>query len=479
MTRGRSLFIATLTVVTLLIAVSIGAQAQIKTLVSFDGTNGTAPLYESLIQGTDGNLYGTTSHGGANTFGAVFKVTPAGKLTTLHSFDSTEGVYPYGGLVQATNGNFYGTTVYGGANDSNGTVFKITAAGTLTTLYNFCAQTNCTDGAEPMAGLVQGTDGNLYGTTANGGASNFGTVFKITPSGKLTTLYSFCSQTSCADGSAPSSALIQATDGNFYGTTLNGGALISNAGTIFKVTSSGKLATLYMFCEVTPCTDGEAPWASLIQGSDGNFYWTTYDGGIDPFAGTVFEITPGGTLTTLYDFDGTDGSNPTGALLQATNGTFYGMTAQGGDNGTNEGTIFKFTQGGALTTVYLFCAQQSCTDGANPIGGLLQATNGTFYGTTEDGGSFGDGTVFSLSVGLGPFVETLPTSGSVGAAVKILGTNLTGTTGVAFNGTAAIFEVISASEITTSVPAGATTGNVTVVTPKKTLTSNVAFRVQH
>jgi uncharacterized repeat protein (TIGR03803 family) len=458
-------------------AMAMAAPAQtFKSLASFNGTDGSDPLYYSLVQGTDGNLYGTTSHGGASDFGTIFKVTLAGTVTTLHSFTSTEGIYPYGGLVQATNGSFYGTTIYGGANNSNGTVFKITPSGTLTTLYSFCAQTNCTDGAQPMAALIQGTDGNLYGTTANGGVSNFGTIFKITPTGTLTTLYSFCSLTNCADGAAPYSALIQATDGNFYGTTLNGGNLVSNAGTVFKITPSRKLTTLYMFCTGSTCTDGESPWAALIQGSDGNFYGTTYTGGGPSSAGTIFEITPGGTLTTLVAFDGTDGSNPTGALVQATDGTFYGTTEYGGNNGTNAGTIFNLTVG-EVNTLHLFCAQGSCLDGGNPLGGLLQDTNGTFYGTAEDGGSFGDGTLFSLSVGLGPFVETVPSSGKVGAPVKILGTNLTGATSVTFNGTAATFKVVSAAEITTTVPAGATTGKVQVVTPKKTLTSNISFRV--
>jgi uncharacterized repeat protein (TIGR03803 family) len=201
-------------------------------------------------------------------------------------------------------------------------------------------------------------------------------------------------------------------------------------------------------------------------------------GGPDGTGGTVFRITAGGKLTTLYDFcsqaNCTDGSYPNG-LVQATNGDFYGTTNQSGAYGA--GTVFKITPAGTLTTLYNFCSQTNCADGAYPLAGLMQDTNGNLYGTTFEGGAYGLGTVFTLSVGLGPFVETQTTSGKVGAAVKILGTNLTGATSVTFNGTPALFTVVRPSEITTTVPAGATTGTVQVVTPSGTLSSNVSFRV--
>ena len=182
------------------------------------------------------------------------------------------------------------------------------------------------------------------------------------------------------------------------------------------------------------------------------------------------------TFTTLHSFDGTDGANPNAALIQATNGYLYGTTTECGANGKG-GTIFESTPSGALTLVYSFCSQSGCTDGEDPQAALVQDTNGTFYGTTWSGGANGDGTVFSLSVGLGPFVETNPKSGKVGAAVKILGTDLTGATSVTFNGTAAVFKVVSKSLITTTVPTGATTGTVEVTIPKGTLKSNGVFRV--
>ena len=204
--------------------------------------------------------------------------------------------------------------------------------------------------------------------------------------------------------------------------------------------------------------------------------------------GTIFKISPSGTLTTLYSFCAqsgcADGNVPNAGLVLATDGNFYGTTYLGGANscmisGTNYGcgTVFKITPSGTLTTLYSFCAQSGCADGEGPRAGLVQATNGKLYGTTYYGGPTGDGTVFSLAVGLGPFVETRPTSGVVGRFVEILGTNLTGATSVTFNGTPATFKVVSRYLITTTVPTGATTGKVEVVTPSGTLSSNVPFRV--
>jgi uncharacterized repeat protein (TIGR03803 family) len=455
------------------------AQAQtFTTLHSFDGTDGENPYYAGLVQATNGNLYGTTYGGGANGYGTVYKITPGGTLTTVYNFCSqsgcVDGASPAAGLILATNGNFYGTTHSGGVTGV-GTVFKITPSGTLTTLYSFCPQgAGCTDGQDPITGLIQATDGNFYGVTGYGGAYTLGSVFKITPSGTLTTLYSFCSGgvDNCTDGDLPFAALVQATNGNLYGAASGGGA--DNNGTIFEITTSGALTTIHSF----DSTDGSGPLAALVQATDGNLYGTTVEGGATD-VGTVFKITPSGTLTTLYNFCSlsgcADGENPSAALVQATNGRFYGTTATYGT--LFEGTIFEITSTGTLTTLYNFC----CMNGANPYAALVQDTNGRFYGTTNREGlgvcPSGCGTVFGLSVGLGPFVETLPASGRVGAAVKILGTSLTGATSVTFNGTAATFTVVSSSEITTTVPAGATSGKVKVVTSSGTLTSNVKFRV--
>jgi uncharacterized repeat protein (TIGR03803 family) len=437
------------------------------TLANFNLTNGAVPQ-ASLVQGVGGDFYGTTySGGGAGCefyCGTVFKITPGGALTTLHVFDGADGGNPFAGLVQATDGTFYGTTS-GGAS-IGGTVFRITPEGSLTTLYTFGA--GWTDDHAPYAALVQGTNGDFYGTTAFGGAGIFGTVFEITPGGTLTTLYSFGSG---AHGDEPYAGLVQGIDGNFYGTNALGGAY--RQGTVFKVTPEGALTTLHTF----DVTGGAGPYAGLVQATDGNFYGTTTSGASSN-GGTIFKITSGGDLTTLYSFCSqstcADGGNPTAGVVQATDGNFYGTTAFGGANG--RGTIFRITPGGTLTTLHSF---PSSDGGAppGPTGGLLQATDGNFYGTTATGGPDNDGTVFKLDVGLGPFVKTLPHFGAAGAAISILGTDLTGATSVSFNGTPAAFEVVSATEIRTAVPAGATTGVVQVTTPGGTLKSGGPFLV--
>jgi uncharacterized repeat protein (TIGR03803 family) len=371
-------------------ATATASPAQILTTMhSFSGGDGVNP-YAGLVQGTDGNFYGTASGGGANLEGTVFKITPGGMLTTLHSFCSqpgcTDGNFPQAGLVQATDGNFYGTTAYGGTNGNYGTVFKITPSGTLTTLYSF----NGTDGAAPFAGLVQASDGNFYGTTDFGGANGDGTVFKITPSGTLTTLYTFCAQGGeCTDGADPN-GLVQASDGNFYGTTWSGGD--NGYGTVFKITPSGTLTTLYPFCSQPGCTDGSHPTAGLVQAADGNFYGTTAFGGANDY-GTVFKIS-GGALSILHSFQGypNDGSDPFAALVQATDGNLYRTTTGGGAN--LYGTLFKITPNGTLTTLHSF--QGYPNDGSDPSAALVQATDGNLYGTTTGGGANLHGTVFRL-----------------------------------------------------------------------------------
>ncbi len=465
----------------LLAASAISSPAQtFSTLANFAGPNGSNP-FAGVVQGIDGNFYGTTYYGGVNNSGTVFKMTPAGKLSTLYSFcaqsNCVDGLHPSASLVQDTNGNLYGTTQYGGAKNS-GTVFKMTPAGKLVTLYSFCAQTNCTDGLQPTANMIRAANGNFYGTTQYGGTNGAGTVFKITPSGTLTPLYSFCAEFSC--GNRPYAGLIQATDGNFYGITMYGGGndgfgycFDYGCGTVFKITPSGTLTKLYSFCSSEiDCSDGAMPTTGLVQGTDGNLYGTTSAGGADSArGGTAFKITPTGVRTTLYNFCAqpacTDGLEPLG-LIQATDGNLYGTTYNGGTLNDN-GTIFKMTPSGTLTTLYSF----DVSNGAN----LLQATNGSFYGTTRNGGTPGDGTVFSLSIGLLPFVKTQTTAGKAGAAVNILGTTLTGATSVTFNGTPAQFTVRQPSLITATVPNGATSGYITVMTPTGTLRSNAPFHV--
>jgi len=384
-------------------ATAMAASAQsFTTLHSFESTDGAFP-YAGLIQATDGNFYGTTSGGGAyDYYGTVFKIAPVGTLTTLHSFNGTDGSLPLR-LIQATNGNFYGTTEEGGTYGF-GTVFKITPRGTLTTLHSF----DSSDGKFPVGGLSQATDGNFYGTTYEGGASGYGTIFKITPRGTLTTLHSFDGY---HDGALPWDRLIQATDGNFYGTTQTGGTY--DHGTIFEITAGGTLTTLHSFDFV----DGDQAHAGLIQSTDGNLYGTTYGGGADPKCrrplfgcGTVFSMTPEGVLATLHSFDSTDGANPSAGMIQASNVNFYGTTTSGAGWRCKGGcgTVFQITSGGTLTTLHSF----SSADGAAPWGELIQAVDGNFYGTTAQGGAYGYGTIFRLI--LAPEVRLSATSLSFG-----------------------------------------------------------------
>jgi uncharacterized repeat protein (TIGR03803 family) len=465
------------------LAISLTAQplqAQTFTVVhSFDGKDGGWPL-NGLIQASDGNLYGTTNQGGGaagNGGGTVFKITPSGALTTLYVFCSkpncADGQEP-SGVIEGRDGNFYGTTYNGGINNY-GTVFKMTPSGALTTLHLFSFESG---GYFPLGGVIEGADGNFYGTTTVGGATaqeDWGVVYKITSAGEFTLLYSF----SFSDGDIPSSSLLQASDGSLYGTTWGGG--LNGLGIIFKITPSGAFSTLYSFCAQTNCADGELPvGGALIQATDGNLYGVTNSGGISS-RGTVFKITLGGALTTLYSFCSqtgcADGAKPYAALVQGSDGNLYGTTVDGGP--ANDGATFQITMDGAFAPIYDFCLQAGCPDGQLLYAGLAQHTNGRLYGAAYHGGAYSrNGTIYKLSVGLKPFVKTQPTSGKVGTTVKILGTSLTGATSVRFNGTPATFTVVAGSLITATVPAGATSGEVQVVTSSgKILSSNVSFQV--
>jgi len=460
---------------------AIASQAQtFTTLTSFNSyVDGGAP-YGSLAQGFDGNFYGTTSSGGSNgtLAGTVFRMTPEGTLTVIYAFCSqincADGENPFGGLVLGTDGNFYGTTLGGGTFGTFGTVFKITSGGQLTTLHSFQGS----DGVTLFFGLAQATDGNFYGTTYEGGSSTncpagCGTVFQITPAGSFTMLHSFCPQSGCADGSAPQ-GLLPGSDGNLYGTTGSGGA--NGMGTIFRITPGGAFTTLHSFNGA----DGNFPIAALVQAGQSNFgYGATATGGTQS-NGTLFSSTATGNVTTLYNFcsqtNCADGRQPSG-LIRATDANIYGTTLGGGSSFSGGGILFGMTPTGKFHTLHTFCASRTCADGEAPRGGLIQGTDGSIYGTTQLDGTAGGGTVFRLTVGLAPFVRTSPSFGSAGATVVIFGTNLTGATAVSFNGTTASFTVVSGTEITATVPSGATSGTVAVTTPGGTLTSNVPFQV--
>jgi uncharacterized repeat protein (TIGR03803 family) len=351
-----------------------------------------------LIQGHNGNFYGVTSSGGSYGNGAVFKMTPSGTLTNLCSFNGTNGDEPIGMLLQGNDGNFYGTT-YGGGVNGYGTVFEMTPMGDLKTLYSFGnanapVYTNA-DGANPEAGLVQDSDGNFYGAACVGGPNTTGTIFKITSSGDFTNLHSFTADNGSGqnlDGENPW-GLVMGYDGNIYGTTPEGGAY--GYGTVFKMTPGGILTNLFSF----DGTNGSQPFG-LMEGNDGNFYGVTQYNEVQGSTvgwGTAFRISSSGSCTNLVSFNsffGPNGANPQGGLLQASDGNFYGTTAYGGTS-ESWGTIFEMTADGTLTTLYTFTGG---TDGGHPAAAMVQGTNGVLFGTTSVWKTGGYGTIFQISV---------------------------------------------------------------------------------
>jgi len=439
------------------------ADAQVILLYNY-GTHPGDPAHPNypgfVVQGRDGNLYSTSHDGGTDNAGTVFKITPAGQVSVLYSFDGVTGAFPSSGLTLGTDGNFYGTTFENGPLNY-GTVFKITSKGKLTVLHAF----DGSDGAGPWGAPVEGTDGAFYGTTEVGGTADCGTVYRVTAGGTFKTLYNFDGTHGCQ----PLAPLVLGNDGNFYGTTLVlTGGNNPNLGGIFKITPAGAITLLHSF----DGTHGAGPYAPLMQASDGNFYGTTANGGqyVD---GVVFEISPAGAFTDLHDFDPSqDGGEPFSALVQGTNGVLYGTTTSGG--AYNVGTIYSIPLGGGgFNALYSF----DVASGTAPGAPLTQHTSGSFYGDSAWGGSDDLGTFYSFSVGLSPFVRLVTTSAKVGKTVQILGQGFTGTTAVSFNGTAAAFHVVSKTYLTAFVPNGATSGLVTVATPGGALESNQVFRV--
>jgi uncharacterized repeat protein (TIGR03803 family) len=384
-------------------------------LYSFTGGNEGAYPEAALVQGGDGFLYGTTSAGGTNYHGTVFKISTNGVLTYLYSFTGLDdGAIPMGALVQGGDGCLYGTTLGGGAN-YHGTVFKIGTNGVLTHLHSF---TGTNDGASPYAGLVLGSDGCFYGTTEKGGAASifqnldYGTVFKISTNGILTILYSF------SYGNAyPMAALAQGSDGCFCGTTWGNyaGFGINRYGTAFKISTNGVLTNLYSF---TGTKDGAHP-VGLMPGNDGCFYGTTYGGGAftNQFGhgcGTVFKVGSDGTLTNLYSFTGaSDGACPQAGLVPGRDGCFYGTTF-GTRRGPNNGTIFKIDTNGTLVVLHSFGSVLATNgiplDGGSPLSGLVQANDGSFYGATCTGGTNNQGTIFRLTIIPASQTVALPTA---------------------------------------------------------------------
>jgi uncharacterized repeat protein (TIGR03803 family) len=357
-----------------------------QSLYNFQGGSGDGANPQAGLLDVNGTFYGTTLSGGPAGYGTVFAIAPSGTETVLHYFGtgSGDGTFPQAGLTNV-NGTLYGTTTQGGATN-NGTVFVVTPSGTET-LYSFKGKCNgsCSDGAYPQAPLLD-VDGTLYGTTFDGGANGYGTVFAITPSGTEAVIYSFKGG-AAKDGQFPEAGLIN-VKGTLYGTTYEGGP--KEYGTVFAVTPSGTETVLHRFAPGKG--DGANPAAVLVD-LKGKLYGTTFDGGKYGY-GTVFAITPSGKETALHSFgnSGGDGEEPEYAGLINAGGTLYGTTARGG--GTNGGgTIFKITPSGKETVLYNF--PRGSGSAYQPEAGLIDV-KGRFYGTTYYGGTSGAGTVYSL-----------------------------------------------------------------------------------
>jgi uncharacterized repeat protein (TIGR03803 family) len=431
-------------------------QAQTFTVLhNFNETDGCCSSYPGMmVQGRDGNIYGTTLQGGTYLYGNVFKMTPAGVVTSIHSFDLTHGGYPESGLSLGLDGNFYGATYQGGVNHY-GTLFKITPTGTFTEIYDF---TNTNDGAYPKAPPVQAQDGNLYGTTGNGTVA---VLYKLTTAGVFTVIQTIAAQTY--------SPLLLGVDGNLYGMTLYGGKY--NGGTVFQFSPATKvLKTIFNF-------DTEySPTGPLMQGLDGALYGTVSTGGTGD-GGAVFRLTTGGVYKVVYNFSVTgtaDGRHPTAGVVQGSDKMLYGVTEAGGANGL--GTLFKVSiTGSGFKNIHDFAT----ATGDTPTSALLLHTNGKIYGQTSHGGTHvSDGVVFSLDAGLKPFVRPVVIhAAKVGGAVQLLGQNFKTATAVLFGSTAATTTVTSNTFMTATPTAGSTTALITVDEPSGNLTTQVNFKI--
>ncbi len=443
---------------TLLLPASALGQT-VTTLENFNGHNGANPFLEALVQGRDGNLYGTTYSGGANSLGTVFRFNRADNhIAVIHSFaGNDDGSFPSGGLVLDTDGNYYGTTDYGGS-AGFGVLFKISSTGAYTLLHSFLGGS---DGEYPAAAPIQADDGNLYGTT-NGGQGILATVYKFTRDGVYSVIYTFDPETG-----AGVYGLLQASNSRLYATAEGGGA--GDCGSIVELTLAGVAKEIHSFnCEHDG--GGAYPVAALIQGANGNFYGTTSVGGASDF-GVVFEMGPGLGEIEHYGFTSAGPRNPQGGLVQGTDGNLYGVSQSSGN--LEGGMLYSWNPSTlALTELYQFTGVGYLT----PT--LMQHTSGLFYGPSWQNGTHNDGFIYSVNMGLGPFVAFVHPVGLVGGTVEILGQGLTGATGVSFNGVAATsFTVVSDTYMTAVVPTGATSGTVVVSAPGGTPTSNVSFRV--
>jgi len=357
----------------------------------FKDTPDGAHPYPSLIRDNAGNFYGTTEVGGAFNKGTVFKMNAAGALKVVYSFKGTgDGAHPLAALLLGPEGTLYGTAPLGGAtgscNGSCGVIFKVDRTGHESVLYSFQGGL---EGGFSETALVADNAGNLYGTTADGGDYGIGTVFKLDPAGTLTTLYAF----SGLDGSGPNDLMRDAA-GNFYGTTVTGGegpGCLGGCGVVYKLDAAGNQTLLYIF---QGNGDGIYPTTRLIRDGAGNLYSTTLDGGAHGY-GTIFELDAGNNLTVLYSFAGPpDGGNPLAGVIRDRQGNLYGTAWDGGTGRCQCGAVFKLDANGNESLLHSFSG--SPNDGFSPEGGLVADSSGLLYGVTYYGGTQGKGIVFKV-----------------------------------------------------------------------------------
>lgn len=348
------------------------------------GAGGADP--NGLIRDAAGNLYGTTSAGGVSNAGLVYELDAAGMETVLYSFPgATNGAAPAGSLTRDSSGNLYGTTSAGGLNGA-GTVYRLDPSGKETLLYSF---TGGTDGADPQSGVIRDAAGNLYGTTFSGGVNGFGVVYKLDASNMLTVLHSF---TGIPDGYNPSGGLIFDASGNLYGTTTLGGTA-DGGGAIFKIDTRGEETLLYSFvCAPKDIYCDLYPFSGLTLDGAGNLYGTFQSGG-PAKSGSVYQLTPTGQLIILHAFaqSQADGYSPYAGVVLDSAGNLYGTTQLGGEN--NFGVVYEISAAGQETILYTFTGG---LDGGHPFGGLLRDQAGNLFGTTPGGGSDGDGVVYKI-----------------------------------------------------------------------------------
>jgi len=429
------------------LAAFAGAQtATINDLYSLNGPTDGSTSYANLVQAPDGNFYGTAARDGADGNGTIFKVTPKGEYSVLYAFQGgAGGQYPETGLYLASDGNLYGTTFLGG-NYGVGMVYRISTSGVFTSLYSF---TGGTDGASPFAGVIEGSDGNFYGVTASGGAVNaagftgYGTIFKMTPGGVLTTIYTFSGGD--ADGSTPYAGLVEGSDGYLYGTGNNDevGDTVYESGNVFKVSKSGQFTNLYHF---QGGNDGCNPDGALTEGPDGSFYGSTHNCAL--FAndddqsgqGVLYNITPSGTFKTMYEFTGqADSGHPEGQMTFGSDGNLYGTTTV-----SPAGTLFQLTTSGGFTTLGLLSSSP-----VESLAGPIVGSDGNFYGTTDGGGANGSGFIFQAipSKALSPLVQL-----TLSSATAVVGSPVT------LNWQVANAFSNTAQRCVAALPNGATTG---------------------